>query len=145
MFFHLINNVDNQNAVSSLWREKLVNFAGLLKVILTHMLCKWDCLMSGEGSLSCLCPPMFYSMFLFKFFTVFLPDIRFIHGFKVCPGLFCRVSITVHMFDNKTDCLKVIAEYGQEYGKDNPIRVLYHGYGHYDALRSSSRSSLSKK
>lgn len=75
----------------------------------------------------------------------FLPDIRFIHGFKVCPGLFCRVSITVHMFDNKTDCLKVIAEYGQEYGKDNPIRVLYHGYGHYDALRSSSRSLLSKK
>lgn len=56
-----------------------------------------------------------------------------------------QVSITVHMFDKKRDCLKVIAEYGQEYGKENPIRVLYHGYGHYDALRSSSRSSLSKK
>lgn len=97
--FHLINNVDNQNAVSSLWREKLVNFAGLLKVILTHMLCKWDCLMSGEGSLSCLCPPMFYSMFLFKFFTVFLPDIRFmvlrfvLGSFAGFPSLFtCLIT-----------------------------------------------------
>ncbi|CAA0818349.1 OTU domain-containing protein [Striga hermonthica] len=49
-----------------------------------------------------------------------------------------RVPITVHMFDKKKNCLTVIAEYGQEYGPENPIRVLYHGYGHYDALHVSS-------
>ncbi|KAL9232792.1 hypothetical protein vseg_007859 [Gypsophila vaccaria] len=45
-----------------------------------------------------------------------------------------RMPITVYMRDDKCDGLISIAEYGQEYGKDNPIRVLYHGYGHYDAL-----------
>ncbi|KAG6398728.1 hypothetical protein SASPL_140197 [Salvia splendens] len=49
-----------------------------------------------------------------------------------------RLPITVHMWDKKKNSLKVIAEYGQEYGKENPIRVLYHGYGHYDALQSPS-------
>ncbi|CAA2970055.1 Hypothetical predicted protein [Olea europaea subsp. europaea] len=47
-----------------------------------------------------------------------------------------QVPITVHMLDKRSNCLKIIAEYGQEYGKGNPIRVLYHGYGHYDALQS---------
>ena len=47
------------------------------------------------------------------------------------------MPITVLMQDKKSNSLKVIAEYGQEYGKDNPIRVIYHGYGHYDALKSS--------
>lgn len=59
-------------------------------------------------------------------------------------NLFCRVPITVHMFDKKANRLKVIAEYGQEYGKENPIRVLYHGYGHYDALQDSFGVSQSK-
>lgn len=45
-----------------------------------------------------------------------------------------RMPITVYMHDDKHGGLISIAEYGQEYGKDNPIRVLYHGYGHYDAL-----------
>ncbi|XP_042020815.1 OVARIAN TUMOR DOMAIN-containing deubiquitinating enzyme 4-like isoform X1 [Salvia splendens] len=49
-----------------------------------------------------------------------------------------QLPITVHMWDKKKNSLKVIAEYGQEYGKENPIRVLYHGYGHYDALQSPS-------
>ncbi|XP_022891398.1 OTU domain-containing protein At3g57810-like isoform X4 [Olea europaea var. sylvestris] len=56
--------------------------------------------------------------------------------------------ITVHMWDKKTNCLKIIAEYGQEYGKESPIRVLYHGYGHYDALQSpfgSPKSKLNKR
>jgi OTU domain-containing protein 6 len=39
------------------------------------------------------------------------------------------------MWDKKSTSHKVIAEYGQDYGKENPVRVLYHGYGHYDALR----------
>lgn len=47
---------------------------------------------------------------------------------------FLRMPITVYIHDNKHGGLISIAEYGQEYGKDNPIRVLYHGYGHYDAL-----------
>ncbi|XP_058195132.1 OVARIAN TUMOR DOMAIN-containing deubiquitinating enzyme 4-like isoform X5 [Rhododendron vialii] len=57
------------------------------------------------------------------------------------------VPITVYMWDNKSSFLKVIAEYGQDYGKGNPIRVLYHGYGHYDALQSpgTSQSLLYKK
>ncbi|XP_027337762.1 OTU domain-containing protein At3g57810-like isoform X1 [Abrus precatorius] len=48
-----------------------------------------------------------------------------------------QMPITVLMQDKNSNNLKVIAEYGQEYGKDNPIRVIYHGYGHYDALKSS--------
>ncbi|XP_017405506.1 OVARIAN TUMOR DOMAIN-containing deubiquitinating enzyme 4 isoform X2 [Vigna angularis] len=40
--------------------------------------------------------------------------------------------------DKNSSNLKVIAEYGEEYGKDNPIGVIYDGYGHYDALLKSS-------
>lgn len=39
------------------------------------------------------------------------------------------------MYDEDAGGLISIAEYGQEYGKENPIRVLYHGSGHYDALQ----------
>lgn len=53
----------------------------------------------------------------------------------ICFG--SRMPITVVMQDKNSSKLKVIAEYGQEYGKDNPIRVIYHGYGHYDALLKS--------
>ncbi|XAR64419.1 hypothetical protein NMG60_11024746 [Bertholletia excelsa] len=52
--------------------------------------------------------------------------------------------ITVYMWDKKSNCLQVIAEYGQEYGKDSPVRVLYHGYGHYDALQNTSSAPQSK-
>lgn len=45
-----------------------------------------------------------------------------------------QMPITVYMWDKNSSTLKIIAEYGQEYGKDDPIRILYHGYGHYDAL-----------
>ncbi|KAL3511420.1 hypothetical protein ACH5RR_030821 [Cinchona calisaya] len=55
-----------------------------------------------------------------------------------------QVPITVHMLDKKTNCLKTIAEYGQEYGNENPIRVLYHGYGHYDALQNQFGNLHSK-
>ncbi|OMO89725.1 hypothetical protein CCACVL1_07669 [Corchorus capsularis] len=51
--------------------------------------------------------------------------------------------ITVHMRDKNSGGLKTIAEYGQEYGKENPIRVLYHGYGHYDVLRSPVGTEVS--
>ncbi|CAK9173470.1 unnamed protein product [Ilex paraguariensis] len=47
----------------------------------------------------------------------------------------CRMPITVYMNDKDSGGLISIAEYGQEYGKDSPIEVLYHGFGHYDALQ----------
>lgn len=48
-----------------------------------------------------------------------------------------RMPITVYMFEQRAKGLISIAEYGQEYTKENhvPIRVLYHGFGHYDALQ----------
>ncbi|GFP97255.1 otu domain-containing protein at3g57810 [Phtheirospermum japonicum] len=52
----------------------------------------------------------------------------------------------VYMHDEDSGGLISIAEYGQEYSKDNPIQVLYHGYGHYDALcvpaKGGARSRL---
>ncbi|XP_077209924.1 OVARIAN TUMOR DOMAIN-containing deubiquitinating enzyme 4-like [Tasmannia lanceolata] len=46
-----------------------------------------------------------------------------------------QMPITVYLHDDNSGGLITIAEYGQEYGKENPIRVLYHGFGHYDALQ----------
>ncbi|KAG8641644.1 hypothetical protein MANES_12G013900v8 [Manihot esculenta] len=56
-----------------------------------------------------------------------------------------KMPITVYMRDRNSSSLKIIAEYGQEYGKENPIRVLYHGYGHYDALQTQIASSQSNQ
>jgi OTU domain-containing protein 6 len=47
------------------------------------------------------------------------------------------MPITVYMYTSSSDGPRIIAEYGQEYGKDDPVRVLYDGYGHYDALQPS--------
>lgn len=46
-----------------------------------------------------------------------------------------QMPITVYMHERNSDGLIAIAEYGQDYGKQNPIRVLFTGYGHYDALQ----------
>jgi hypothetical protein len=49
----------------------------------------------------------------------------------------CRMPITVYMAEerSKGGGIIAIAEYGQEYSKGKiPVRVLYHGFGHYDAL-----------
>ncbi|XP_027065446.1 OVARIAN TUMOR DOMAIN-containing deubiquitinating enzyme 4 [Coffea arabica] len=57
-----------------------------------------------------------------------------------------QMPITVYMRDQDSGGLISIAEYGQEYGKDDPIKVLYHGFGHYDALhiprKTGARSRL---
>ena len=45
----------------------------------------------------------------------------------------CRMPITVYM--KEKGGIIAIAEYGQEYGANNPIQVLYHGFGHYEALQ----------
>ncbi|XP_052175758.1 OVARIAN TUMOR DOMAIN-containing deubiquitinating enzyme 4-like isoform X2 [Diospyros lotus] len=52
-----------------------------------------------------------------------------------------QMPITVYMHDQDSGGLIAIAEYGQEYGKDNPIQLLYHGFGHYDALQSPGKKS----
>ncbi|KAJ6699930.1 hypothetical protein OIU79_013054 [Salix purpurea] len=46
-----------------------------------------------------------------------------------------KMPITVYMDDKNARGLISIAEYGQEYGMENPIGVLYNGFGHYDALQ----------
>ncbi|CAM0884156.1 unnamed protein product [Alopecurus aequalis] len=56
-----------------------------------------------------------------------------------------RMPITVHMYIKGSDSPRIIAEYGQEYGKDNPVRVLYDGYGHYDALQPSLERSVANR
>ncbi|KAG4163068.1 hypothetical protein ERO13_D01G148700v2 [Gossypium hirsutum] len=55
-----------------------------------------------------------------------------------------QTPITVYMRDKNTVTLKIISEYGQEYGKENPIKVLYHGYGHYEVLMSPENSASCK-
>ncbi|XVE85280.1 hypothetical protein DITRI_Ditri17bG0079000 [Diplodiscus trichospermus] len=54
-----------------------------------------------------------------------------------------KVPIAVYMSEKSSGPLRIISEYGQEYGKENPIRVLYHGHGHYDVLRSPVSSASS--
>ena len=56
------------------------------------------------------------------------------------------MAIAVYMIEEKTHGgLISIAEYGQEYpGKVDPIRVLYHGFGHYEALQIPSTKPASK-
>lgn len=47
-----------------------------------------------------------------------------------------EMPITVYMADqNKTGGLIAICEYGQDYGSEAPIGVLYHGQGHYEAVQ----------
>ncbi|XP_077230622.1 uncharacterized protein LOC143863747 [Tasmannia lanceolata] len=47
-----------------------------------------------------------------------------------------QTQISVFMIDRSSGGLVTIASYGQGYGKDKngPIKVLFHGYGHYDLL-----------
>ncbi|XP_071685682.1 OVARIAN TUMOR DOMAIN-containing deubiquitinating enzyme 4-like isoform X2 [Rutidosis leptorrhynchoides] len=47
-----------------------------------------------------------------------------------------KVPIKVYMRDKKSNSIKVIAQYGQEYGSESPVSVLYHDYGHYDLLKT---------
>ncbi|CAH8362139.1 unnamed protein product [Eruca vesicaria subsp. sativa] len=72
-------------------------------------------------------------------FDTYVKQIRKPHVWGGEPELFMashvlEMPITVYMKDEKAGGLIAIAEYGQEYSKEDPIRVLYHGFGHYDAL-----------
>ncbi|XP_022766747.1 OTU domain-containing protein At3g57810-like isoform X2 [Durio zibethinus] len=73
-------------------------------------------------------------------FDAYVSQIRKPHVWGGEPELFMashvlQMPITVYMYDKDAGGLIMIAEYGQEYGKENPIRVLYYGFGHYDALQ----------
>jgi hypothetical protein len=66
-------------------------------------------------------------------------DVEVVHLFD------CRMPITVYMTEKKTRRgLIAIAEYGQEYSNIDPIQVLYHGFGHYEALQIPSNKANSK-
>lgn len=73
-------------------------------------------------------------------FDTYVSQIRKPHVWGGEPELFMashvlQMPITVYMFDEDAGGLITIAEYGQEYGKEDPVRVLYHGFGHYEALQ----------
>ncbi|KAF3442599.1 hypothetical protein FNV43_RR16515 [Rhamnella rubrinervis] len=79
-------------------------------------------------------------------FDTYVSQIRKPHVWGGEPELFIashvlQMPITVYMYDEDAGGLISIAEYGQEYGKENPIRLLYHGFGHYDALQIPGKSS----
>jgi len=89
--------------------------------------------MCGEVNLNCSLHHMFCSKCLSSFWASKFICNHVLYTVNV-GGPFCRMPITVYMYDEEAGGLISIAEYGQEYGKENPIRVLYHGFGHYDAL-----------
>ncbi|KAI5063050.1 hypothetical protein GOP47_0021597 [Adiantum capillus-veneris] len=53
-----------------------------------------------------------------------------------------RAPIIVYLFHQSSGGITSIAEYGSEYGTENPIRVLYHGFGHYDAVQIIERTAI---
>ncbi|XVF75848.1 hypothetical protein PTKIN_Ptkin13bG0219900 [Pterospermum kingtungense] len=80
-------------------------------------------------------------------FDTYVSQIRKPHVWGGEPELFMashvlQIPITVYMHDRDAGGLVSIAEYGQEYGTENPIRVLYHGFGHYDALIMPARKPV---
>lgn len=82
-------------------------------------------------------------------FDSYVSQMRKPHVWGGEPELFMashvlEMPITVYMYDENAGGLISIAEYGQEYGKENPIRVLYHGFGHYDSLQIPGKNNRSK-
>lgn len=73
-------------------------------------------------------------------FDTYVSQIRQPHVWGGEPELFMashvlQMPITVYMRDEDAGGLISIAEYGQEYGKEDPVQLLYHGFGHYDSLQ----------
>ncbi|CAN4123154.1 unnamed protein product [Withania somnifera] len=83
-------------------------------------------------------------------FNTYVAQIRNFHVWGGEPELLMashvlQMPISVYMYDQDASGLISIAEYGQEYGKDNPIKVLYHGFGHYDALHIPGKKGPTSK
>ncbi|XP_047075174.1 OVARIAN TUMOR DOMAIN-containing deubiquitinating enzyme 4-like [Lolium rigidum] len=73
-------------------------------------------------------------------FDTYVSQIRQPHVWGGEPELFMashvlQMPITVYMRDEDWGGLISIAEYGQEYGKEDPVQLMYHGFGHYDSLQ----------
>lgn len=82
-------------------------------------------------------------------FETYVSNMRKPHVWGGEPELFMashvlRAPIRVYMYDKDSGGLISIAEYGDEYGKENPIRVLYHGFGHYDALQIPANQGVGR-
>ncbi|GMH20124.1 hypothetical protein Nepgr_021965 [Nepenthes gracilis] len=84
-------------------------------------------------------------------FDTYISQIRKPHVWGGEPELLMlshvlEMPITVYMHDENSRGLISIAEYGQEYGEENPIRILYYGFGHYDTIlipgKKGGRSAL---
>ncbi|CAK7342440.1 unnamed protein product [Dovyalis caffra] len=88
--------------------------------------------------------------FIEGYFDTYVSQMRKPHVWGGEPELLMashvlKMPITVYMHDKNAGGLISIAEYGQEYGKENPIRVIYYGCGHYDALQlPATRGGKSK-
>lgn len=83
-------------------------------------------------------------------FNTYVAQIRNCHVWGGEPELLMashvlQMPISVYMYAQEASGLISIAEYGQEYGKDNPIKVLYHGFGHYDALHNPGKKGPRSK
>ncbi|CAL5013396.1 unnamed protein product [Urochloa decumbens] len=83
-------------------------------------------------------------------FDTYVSHIREPHVWGGEPELFMashvlQMPITVYMHDEDAGGLIAIAEYGQQYGKEEPIQVLYHGFGHYDALQIPAKIGSKRK
>ncbi|XP_038903221.1 OVARIAN TUMOR DOMAIN-containing deubiquitinating enzyme 4 isoform X2 [Benincasa hispida] len=82
-------------------------------------------------------------------FDTYVSNMRKPHVWGGEPELFMashvlHAPIIVYMYDKDSGGLISIAEYGDEYGKENPIRVLYHGFGHYDALQIPAKQGVGR-
>uniref|UniRef100_A0A0A9G4D2 Ubiquitin thioesterase OTU n=1 Tax=Arundo donax TaxID=35708 RepID=A0A0A9G4D2_ARUDO len=83
-------------------------------------------------------------------FDTYVSHIRQPHVWGGEPELFMashvlQMPTTVYMHDEDAGGLIAIAEYGQQYGKEDPIQVLYHGFGHYDGLQIPAKSGPKKR
>ncbi|KAL6858921.1 hypothetical protein ACP4OV_017923 [Aristida adscensionis] len=83
-------------------------------------------------------------------FETYVSHIRQPHVWGGEPELFMashvlQMPITVYMHDEDAGGLIAIAEYGQQYGKEDPIQVLYHGFGHYDAIQIPGKRGPKKR
>ncbi|XP_006659568.1 OVARIAN TUMOR DOMAIN-containing deubiquitinating enzyme 4-like [Oryza brachyantha] len=81
-------------------------------------------------------------------FDTYVSHIRHPHVWGGEPELLMashvlEMPITVYMHDDDAGGLIAIAEYGQQYGEEDPIQVLYDGFGHYDALQIPAKGAPS--
>uniref|UniRef100_A0A0E0EN97 Ubiquitin thioesterase OTU n=1 Tax=Oryza meridionalis TaxID=40149 RepID=A0A0E0EN97_9ORYZ len=79
-------------------------------------------------------------------FDSYVSHIRHPHVWGGEPELFMashvlEMPITVYMHDEDAGGLIAIAEYGQQYGKEDPIQVLYDGFAHYDAVQIPAKNA----